>query len=1000
MPIQAAESGKRTLEEVVVTAERRESTVSDTAISITALDGQLIEDFGLRNQEDLQNYIPATTIQPYDIAIRGVGRVFRALGGDPGVSTYFDGGYSEDFGIASTEGGLYDIERIEVLRGPQGTLYGRNGIGGAVNFVTNKQSHDFSAEIRSVVGSYSTAEAYGYINGSLIEDVLAARATFVTRDRDGTIEELGIGEDQDAYGDKNLAIALRLTPTDNLTIDLRGNDRDYNRVISAAQGAGAIVVSEAGGMLDEVTGGKRNTSAMVFGWRPVDTSVACASLADRTNPLCTIQGQDVFTFGGRTAQRLTPGIDPTSQAFALPNFAYGWDQNLANATYIGDGTSLPDLEGSDLRVASNGFNDEKFLHNNGTLNVAWDVTDWLTIKYIGAYTDYLYTRVTEDDRSSNVTDLQFHANQENENFQHEIQFFADFGENVTLTAGWFYYENQIDQRLDFWSPGMERFSAAADMGATAAALSPDPTDAWLTWQTARAVYNTSDDPNGYEFFAGVTSEGEVPDYTEANAITGAALGTNPIVPLAGASAFGLGGYQIGWNSARDVGCGIANLAGIVTFLGGAISPLGFNDPSVKAACELSGPWMGDTAGFAGGNAPSGPKGGTEGTSFIWNTENRTEAYAVYAQMEWQVNDTWALTLGGRYAKDDKFGFENLYLYREEELTTANLFAYNVATGALNADGTPTGEGVIRFRGIPFAQSFYRALENSFDETNWRINIDYTPNDDALIYLSATTGYRAGGFNLGYFSATPTYDPETVLAYELGYKATLLDGAMQLNASIFSYDYEDVHLQFVGNSFIGASTSVRNMESARNKGFELEYLWAATDALTIGYNYSYTSAKYTSELVDPETGTRGLVDNNDPYRPDILYSAAERATLVNGRRLQRVPETKFAAFGTYAMDIESGRLEFSSAYSMTGDVCFDVACGILDRAKPWSRWDARVTWTNDDERLSVAAYANNILNEIGIRNMDDENIEQNYLRSVVPTLPRMYGLEVRYRMGAL
>ena len=981
MPIQAAESGKRTLEEVVVTAERRESTVSDTAISITALDGQLIEDFGLRNQEDLQNYIPATTIQPYDIAIRGVGRVFRALGGDPGVSTYFDGGYSEDFGIASTEGGLYDIERIEVLRGPQGTLYGRNGIGGAVNFVTNKPSHDFSAEIRSVVGSYSTAEAYGYINGSLIEDVLAARATFVTRDRDGTIEELGIGEDQDAYGDKNLAIALRLTPTDNLTIDLRGNDRDYNRVISAAQGAGAIVVSEAGGMLDEVTGGKRNTSAMVFGWRPVDTSVACASLADRTNPLCTIQGQDVFTFGGRTAQRLTPGIDPTSQAFARPNFAYGWDQNLANATYIGDGTSLPDLEGSDLRVASNGFNDEKFLHNNGTLNVAWDVTDWLTIKYIGAYTDYLYTRVTEDDRSSNVTDLQFHANQENENFQHEIQVFADFGENVTLTAGWFYYENQIDQRLDYWSPGMDRFAAAADYGPTAKA-------------TALAAIGASTPQ--YDLAMARVIYGTVAPGT--NPVTGAALGTNPVLVSSDPALAAFVAYptQVGWNTARDVGCGIANLAGV---FGGAVE--GFDDPSIKAACFIEGPWTGDTADFGPGNAPSGPKGGTEGTSFIWNTENRTEAYAVYAQMEWQINDTWALTLGGRYAKDDKFGFENLYLYREEELTPANLFAYNVDTGALNPDGTPTGEGVIRFRGLPFSQSIYRALENSFDETNWRINIDYTPNDDALIYLSATTGYRAGGFNLGYFSATPTYDPETVLAYELGYKATLLDGAMQLNASIFSYDYEDVHLQFVGNSFIGPSTSVRNMASARNKGFELEYLWAATDALTIGYNYSYTSAKYTSELVDSGgTGALGLVDNNDPYRPDILFSAAERTTLVNGRRLQRVPETKFAAFGTYAMDIESGRLEFSSAYSMTGDVCFDVACGILDRAKPWSRWDARVTWTNDDERLSVAAYANNILNEIGIRNMDDENIEQNYLRSVVPTLPRMYGLEVRYRMGAL
>ncbi|MCA1792229.1 MAG: hypothetical protein LC667_21005, partial [Thioalkalivibrio sp.] len=71
---QAASPGGRRIEEVVVTAERRESSVSDTAISISAFDSDFLDNFNIRNQEDLQNYIPATTIQPYDAAIRGVGR--------------------------------------------------------------------------------------------------------------------------------------------------------------------------------------------------------------------------------------------------------------------------------------------------------------------------------------------------------------------------------------------------------------------------------------------------------------------------------------------------------------------------------------------------------------------------------------------------------------------------------------------------------------------------------------------------------------------------------------------------------------------------------------------------------------------------------------------------------------------------------------------------------------------------------------------------------------
>ena len=156
-----AASDRRQIEEVVVTAERKESTVSDTSISITAFTGQMLEDFGIRNQEDLQKFIPAAVIEPYDMAIRGVGRNFRALGGDPGIATYLNGVYSEDFGIASTEGGLFDIERIEVLRGPQGTLYGRNAIGGAVNFINKLPTNEFEGEAKIVSGNYGVQEEYG-----------------------------------------------------------------------------------------------------------------------------------------------------------------------------------------------------------------------------------------------------------------------------------------------------------------------------------------------------------------------------------------------------------------------------------------------------------------------------------------------------------------------------------------------------------------------------------------------------------------------------------------------------------------------------------------------------------------------------------------------------------------------------------------------------------------------------------------------------------------------
>ena len=88
------------IEEITVTAEKRTSTVSDTSMSITAFDSSLIEDLGLQGANDLMDQLPATTRDPYDVRIRGVGRNFRALGGDPGVATYYNGVYSPDFGLS------------------------------------------------------------------------------------------------------------------------------------------------------------------------------------------------------------------------------------------------------------------------------------------------------------------------------------------------------------------------------------------------------------------------------------------------------------------------------------------------------------------------------------------------------------------------------------------------------------------------------------------------------------------------------------------------------------------------------------------------------------------------------------------------------------------------------------------------------------------------------------------------------------------------------------
>jgi iron complex outermembrane receptor protein len=252
----AAESGRQ-IEEVIVTAERREASIQDTSISITAFTGEMLDDFGIRNQEDLQNFVPATTIQPYDATIRGVGRNFRALGGDPGVATYMNGVYSEDL-LTATAATFWDVERVEVLRGPQGTLYGRNAVGGAINILYKQPSHEFDYSVKGIVGNFGTAETYGMINGSLIEDKLSARVNFSTRDRDGVIEEIGPGSDLDGLGTRNVAAQFRYTPTDTLSFDVRFNKMEIDRDFGGANGGGLVVLDEEGQSF-------RNTTDMVAG---------------------------------------------------------------------------------------------------------------------------------------------------------------------------------------------------------------------------------------------------------------------------------------------------------------------------------------------------------------------------------------------------------------------------------------------------------------------------------------------------------------------------------------------------------------------------------------------------------------------------------------------------------------------------------------------------------------------------------------------------------------
>jgi len=152
VPAIAQESGL-VLEEVIVTATKRETTLMDTGISITAYSSDKLQELGINDLNDLSVNTPGLSVTTGErITIRGVGIDSLALGIDASVGTYVDGYFTNGIG-PFTVNNFFDVERIEVLRGPQGTLYGRNTAAGAVNVISKKPQHEFEGEVNLEVGN-------------------------------------------------------------------------------------------------------------------------------------------------------------------------------------------------------------------------------------------------------------------------------------------------------------------------------------------------------------------------------------------------------------------------------------------------------------------------------------------------------------------------------------------------------------------------------------------------------------------------------------------------------------------------------------------------------------------------------------------------------------------------------------------------------------------------------------------------------------------------------
>ncbi len=214
---------------IIVTAQNRSQNVQDVPIAIDVFGDDAIEDAGITDFQDLTRIAPVLNITQdannTRVAVRGVGTNSNDEAQDQSVAINIDGEYINRPNVLNLA--LFDIERIEVLRGPQGTLYGRNATGGAINFITRKAGTEFGADVNATYGNYNHVKVEGGVDLPLGE-IAGLRVSGLYNKRDGYFfhpNRAAAGNDRVRSGTAdNLGAraTLSILPTDRLTIDVSG----------------------------------------------------------------------------------------------------------------------------------------------------------------------------------------------------------------------------------------------------------------------------------------------------------------------------------------------------------------------------------------------------------------------------------------------------------------------------------------------------------------------------------------------------------------------------------------------------------------------------------------------------------------------------------------------------------------------------------------------------------------------------------------------------------
>ncbi|KTE26434.1 TonB-dependent receptor [Sphingomonas sp. ID1715] len=317
----AAQDQGAGLQDIIVTAQKRSESVQKIPLAVTALSGNDLAKAGINSIEGLQAAVPNLNLGQQlgvaRISLRGIGLDNLSTGAEGSIAFHLNSAFISRGAAALSA--FYDVDRVEVLRGPQGTLYGRNATGGSINLITRQPTDTFSGYGDVTVGNYGRLAFDGAVSGPIVSDKVLARIAFSTDDRNGYGRNITTGTRIDDTNARSIRGTLKLLPADDLTITLIA---DYHRENDNANGYHYF------GPAGQTASGQTITPfGIQFGGVTASNPRDIANEADPFNrrTIWGVSSEIAYRFGGVTAKSITAyrstkyitGSDLDSTSFRL-----------------------------------------------------------------------------------------------------------------------------------------------------------------------------------------------------------------------------------------------------------------------------------------------------------------------------------------------------------------------------------------------------------------------------------------------------------------------------------------------------------------------------------------------------------------------------------------------------------------------------------------------------------------------------------------------------------